>query len=205
VSQRRPAGNRTTPARPAGTSTAVTIVLVVVTALLGLLILGKINDGSSSSGASTGGTTATTAPKATTTTTTTLPKSNMALAKVLVANGAGVKGLAGQYALALKQAFPPITLLPATDANAKYSASAVYYAAGFESQAGQIATSIGLKPAGLMPTTPPLKNPASLAGANVLVLLGTDKAGPVKVTAPTSAAGASTATTTTVAATTTTT
>jgi len=205
VSQRRPSGNQTPPARPAGTSTAVTIVLVVVTALLGLLILGKINDGSSSSGASSGGTTGTTAPKSSTTTSTTVPKTNMALAKVLVANGAGVKGLAGQYALALKQAFPPITLLPATDANAKYSASAVYYAAGFEAQAGQIATSIGLTPAGLMPTPPPVKNPASMTGANVLVLLGTDKAGAVKVTPPTGAAGASTATTTTVAATTTTT
>ena len=39
-------------ARPAGTSTAVTIVLVVVTALIGILILGKINDESNSNGAS---------------------------------------------------------------------------------------------------------------------------------------------------------
>ena len=51
----------------------------------------------------------------------------MSLAKVIVANGAGVKGLAGSATTALQAAFPTATFLPATDANAKYQASAVYY------------------------------------------------------------------------------
>jgi hypothetical protein len=208
MSQRRPQAGRT--ARPAGTSTAVTIVLVVVTALIGLLILNKLNNGSSASSASPGGTTGTEAPSTSTATTTptTQPTVNMALAKILVANGAGKQGLAGQYSTAFKQAFPTATVLPATDANAKYTASAVYYATGFEGQAAQVAASIGLKPSGLFPPVAPLKDPSKLAAANVFVLLGTDKAStPVKVTPPTGAAGAAppTTTATTVKATTTTT
>ena len=75
----------------------------------------------------------------------------MALAKVLVANGAGVKGFAGTTTTALQGAFPTATYLTPTDANAKYQASAVYYLAGFEAQAGVVATSIGLTPSGLVP------------------------------------------------------
>jgi hypothetical protein len=188
VSQRRSSTSR--PARPAGTSTAVTIVLVVVTALLGLLILNKINDNPSANSLTPGASTGTEAPGSSvaSTTPTTQPAVNMALAKILVANGAGVKGLAGSYSTALKQAFPAATLLPATDANAKYQASAVYYKTGFEGQAGQVATSIGLTPSGLFPSVVPLKDPAKLDGANILVLLGADKAGAVKVTPPRAAA-----------------
>ena len=68
----------------------------------------------------------------------------MTQAKVIVANGAGVKGLAGNATTSLQAAFPTATFLPATDANAKYQASAVYYTEGFEAQAGEVATSIGL-------------------------------------------------------------
>ena len=185
MSQRRTSGARP-PARTGGTSTAVTIVLVVVTALLGLFILNKINDGSSSGG---GGGESVTTDEPTdssvdTTTTTTVPVADMALAKVLVANGAGVKGLAGAATTALQGAFPTATYLTPTDANAKYQASAVYYLAGFEAQAGEIATSIGLTPSGLFPPALPLADPAKIGDANILVLLGADKAGGVVVTPP---------------------
>ena len=119
-----------------------------------------------------------------TTTTTTLPVVDMALAKILVANGAGVKGLAGSATTSLQAAFPTATFLPATDANAKYQASAVYYQAGFEGQAGEVATSLGLTPSGLFPPALPLADPAKIGDANILVLLGADKAGGVVVTPP---------------------
>ena len=76
------------------------------------------------------------------------------------------------------------TFLPATDANAKYQASAVYYQPGFEAQAGEIATSLGLTPSGLFPPALPLADPTKIADANILVLLGADKAGGVTATPP---------------------
>ena len=201
MNERRSSSGGRQPARPAGTSTAITIVVVVVTALLGLFILNKINDSSSASGADGGETTATDETDDTsgdTTTSTTLPTVDMSTAHVLVANGAGVKGLAGTTTTALQAAFPSATFLPATDANAKYTVSAVYYQTGFEAQAGEIATSLGLTPSGLFPPTLPLKDPAKIGDANVLVLLGADKAAGATVTPPGGAATA-TETTTTVA------
>ena len=67
---------------------------------------------------------------------------------------------------------------------AKYQASAVYYLAGFEGQAGLVATSLGLTPSGLFPPALPLADPAKIGDANILVLLGADKAGGVTVTPP---------------------
>jgi LytR cell envelope-related transcriptional attenuator len=192
VNQRR---SSRTPSRPVGTSTAVTIVVVVVTALLGLFILNKINDNSSASGSSGSQSPGTEQPGDTSggsTTSASVPSVDMSVAKVLVANGAGVKGLAGNTTTALQAAFPSATFLPATDANAKYTQSAVYYQSGFESQAGEIATSLGLTPSGLFPPAFPLKDPTKIADANVLVLLGADKAAGATVTPP---GGAATATT----------
>ena len=137
MNQRRSSTSRT-PARPGGTSTGITVVLVVVTALLGLFILKKISDDSGGGGGGSGS--ATTQPadtSADTTTSSTVPVADMALAKILVANGAGVKGLAGTTTTALQGAFPTATYLTPTDANAKYQASAVYYQSGFEGQAGR--------------------------------------------------------------------
>jgi hypothetical protein len=179
-------------------------VLVAVTALLGLFILNKIDDSSAGDGGGTE-TVATDEPvdsSLDTTSTTAVPAVDMSLAKVLVANGAAVKGLAGAATTSLQAAFPTATFLPATDANAKYQASAVYYQAGFEGQAGEIATSIGLTPSGLFPPALPLADPAKIGDANILVLLGTDKAGGVTAVPPVGAGGATAttvATTTTVA------
>jgi LytR cell envelope-related transcriptional attenuator len=189
MSQRR--SSTSTPARPTGTSTAVTIVVVVVTALLGLFILNKINDSSSASGSSGSESPGTQEPGDTSggsTTSSSVPAVDMSTAKVLVANGAGVKGLAGTTTTALQAAFPTASFLPATDANAKYTQSAVYYKTGFESQAGEIATSLGLTPSGLFPPALPLKDPTKIGAANILVLLGADKAAGATVTPPGGAA-----------------
>ena len=184
MNQRRSSPSRT-PARPGGTSTGITVVLVVVTALLGLFILKKISDDSGGGGGGSGS--ATTQPvdtSADATTSSTVPVADMALAKILVANGAGVKGLAGSTSTALQAAFPTATYLTPTDAHAKYQASAVYYLAGFEGQAGLVATSLGLTPSGLFPPALPLADPTKIGDANILVLLGADKAGGVTVTPP---------------------
>jgi hypothetical protein len=202
VNQRRSSSQRP-PARPAGTSTAITIVLVVVAALLGLFILNQISDDSDGGSASP----STDEPSDSaldTTTSSTVPVANMAEAKVIVANGAGVKGLAGSATTSLQAAFPTATFLPATDANAKYQASAVYYSEGFEAQAGEIATSLGLTPSGLFPPALPLADPTKIADANILVLLGADKAAGVTVTPPVGADAVTGETTTTSAPTTTT-
>jgi hypothetical protein len=184
VSERRSSPSRP-PSRPGGTSTGITVVLVVITALLGLFILKKISDDSSSASGGTGS--ATTQPadtSADSTTSSTVPAPDMALAKILVANGAGVKGLAGSTTSALQAAFPTATYLTPTDANAKYQASAVYYQSGLEGQAGLVAASMGLTPSGLFPPALPLADPAKIGDANILVLLGADKAGGVTVTPP---------------------
>jgi LytR cell envelope-related transcriptional attenuator len=184
VNQRRSSPSRT-PARPGGTSTGITVVLVVVTALLGIFILKKISDDSGNGGGGSGS--ATTQPvdtSADTTTSSAVPVADMAQAKILVANGAGVKGLAGSTTTALQGAFPTATYLTPTDANAKYQASAVYYQPGFEGQAGLVATSLGLTPSGLFPPALPLADPTKIGDANILVLLGADKAGGVTVTPP---------------------
>ncbi len=184
MNQRRSSPGRT-PARPGGTSTGITVVLVVVTALLGLFILKKISDDSGDGGGGSGS--ATTQPVDTSpdsTTSSTVPAADMSQAKILVANGAGVKGLAGSTTTALQGAFPTATYLTPTDANAKYQASAVYYQPGFEAQAGLVATSLGLAPSGLFPPALPLADPTKIGDANILVLLGADKAGGVTVTPP---------------------
>ena len=184
MNQRRSSPSRS-PARPGGTSTGITVVLVIVTALLGLFILKKISDDSGGGGGGSGS--ATTQPvdtSADASTSSTVPVADMALAKILVANGAGVKGLAGTTTTALQGAFPTATYLTPTDANAKYQASAVYFQAGFEGQAGLVATSLGLTPSGQFPPALPLADPTKIGDANILVLLGADKAGGVTVTPP---------------------
>jgi hypothetical protein len=111
-----------------------------------------------------------------------VPEIDMSIAKVLVANGAGVAGLGGATTSALQAAFPTATFLPVSDANAKYLASAVYYQAGLEGPAGLVAASIGLTPSGLFPPALPLVDPVKIGDANILVLLGADKASGVTVT-----------------------
>ena len=63
----------------------------------------------------------------------------------------------------------------------------MYYTEGFEAQAGEVATSIGLTPSGLFPPALPLADPTKIADANILVLLGADKAGGVTATPPVAA------------------
>jgi hypothetical protein len=145
------------------------LFVVVVAGAIGLLILKNgFADGNTSSSSST----TTTTVHVTTTTahggTTTVPP-NPAAAKVLVANGSGVKGAAGKVTTFLKG--KNIATVPAVDAlKNNYPATVVYYVNGFQSQANAVAQQLGgQKVGGVVPTPLPVK---SLGGANVLVVVG---------------------------------
>jgi hypothetical protein len=158
------------------------IIVLVLAIVFGLLILGKgLKPSSSSSHAST---TTTLAPITTTTTptgaTTTLPAGTTTTtvanpapgAKVIVANAAGVGGVAGCLTNDLKK--QGFVTVPPTNATAHAAATVVYYASGQQANAQKVATAVGVKTAPkAMPTKPPV---ASLGGANVLVELAKDLA-----------------------------
>jgi hypothetical protein len=144
------------------------LFVVVVAGAIGLLILKNgFADGSTSTSPTT-----TTTVHATTTTrpggTTTVPP-NPAAAKVLVANGSGVKGAASKVSTFLKG--KNIATLTPTDATkSNYPATVVYYVNGFQSQANAVAQQLGgQKVGGVVPTPLPVK---SLGDANVLVVVG---------------------------------
>jgi hypothetical protein len=105
------------------------------------------------------------------TTTTTAAANAPASVTVLVTNGTGKSGVAGTNADKLKAA----GYTKVDTANAPTTAkSAVYYAAGAQADAQAVATALGLDPSvvAAMPSPPPV----DLAGATVLVVIGSDRA-----------------------------
>ena len=154
------------------------IILVVVAVVLGAILLaagGTIgfdqDDASVDIGEGGGeGVTDTTAPAETTTSVpTTVAPSEV---PVVVANGAGVSGLAGATADFL--ATQGYTNTSATDAVASVSQTVVYYAEGFQPNAAAIATLFGLPPeqAQPLPAEPVANNQP--AGTAVVVAVGAD-------------------------------
>ena len=108
--------------------------------------------------------------KGKTTTTTTAPPS---ATTVVVANGTSVNGLAAHYSTVIGAG--GWTMKTPIDAATSVPTSAVYYAAGQQQQAGAIATSIGIKPAQVLPIT--TATPVTGAtGIDVVVVIGVDLA-----------------------------
>ena len=108
--------------------------------------------------------------KGKTTTTTTAPPS---ATTVVVANGTSVNGLAAHYSTVIGAG--GWTMKTPIDAATSVPTSAVYYAAGQQQQAGSIATSIGIKPAQVLPIT--TATPVTGAtGIDVVVVIGADLA-----------------------------
>ena len=108
--------------------------------------------------------------KGKTTTTTTAPPS---ATTVVVANGTSVNGLAAHYSTVIGAG--GWTMKTPIDAATSVPTSAVYYAAGQQQQAGAIATSIGIKPAQVLPIT--TATPVTGAtGIDVVVVIGADLA-----------------------------
>ena len=173
MSTRPPSRDRRTAARSA--SVAGRGVFVAVLAVgIGLLVLKNGFADSDSAGGSTGGATTTVEGATTTaagaTTTTTAPATTPA--KVLVANGSGVSGVAGKTTTFLQS--KGIQTLPPVDAAQKnYPDTIVYFVDGFQAQAQQVAQQLGgVQVAGIVPNPPPLAAGAAMGDANVLVIVG---------------------------------
>ena len=183
-----PIPSRRSPRQGVGGSpmgSTISIVLAVVAVVVGFLILNNITDDGPSAGG--GGvapvdsapvnTATTNSDVENTTTSTTAPVLVTAGATVVVANASGVAGAAGRMT-------DELTGLGFTMAEATNStqtglvASIVHYDASnaaAQAVAESVARSMGGVTVEIVPTPPPVDG-ASLNGAGVLVLLGTDQA-----------------------------
>jgi hypothetical protein len=160
---------------PRGTQLAAgrALAVIVVAVVLGVLVL-HAGGGPSGSAASTASTTSavsttTLAPRTTTSTT-----ASHAGVKVLVANDSTTGGVAGGYSTALQRAgwtvLAPVTAKPPVRAT-----SAAYYAANKRPQADQVAAAFGLPSSDVLPLS--AATPVtSVAGADVVLVIGLDLA-----------------------------
>ena len=177
-------------------NSTLSIVVAVVAVLVGFFILRDINSDSSNSSSSPSDDTSvdasgTTVPDAAVTTLP--PATNTTGFKVLVANGSGVPGSAGDLSVALQGlgfiVQPPLNK---SDATPKQTLTMVYYIAGQEANAANVAAALGGVATAPMPDPVPTET-GNMGEASVLVLLATDLAGKPIAGAPAAA------TTTTVA------
>jgi hypothetical protein len=177
------------------------LVLAAIAVVLGIILLNVGNHGATPTAATSttlpvttttvAGATTTTAPAATTTTraattttarsststthgkdhgatTTTAPRSSVS---VLTANGTSVSGAASTFSQAISsQGWNSLTPV---DTTSPVSSSTVYYAAGQEIPALQIASYLGLKPTAVAPLTTSVPV-ANVTGADVVVVIGPD-------------------------------
>jgi hypothetical protein len=101
------------------------------------------------------------------------PPKSPADVTVRVANAAGVNGAAGEWTTTIGEAGYPT--VEATNAQPNRETTAVLYTAGFEREAATLAEAIGAPADGIVALSePPQVDPA---GANLVVMLGTDLAG----------------------------
>jgi hypothetical protein len=188
--------------RSAGSAALRGGALLAIAVILGIVLLNAADDNDAFSPVTAGqngngdrngasATVTTAAPKTTASTTTTVPLRPAAQVKVLAANGTTVKGLAGQVRDRLKAA--GYNALAPTDATKKPVAkSVVYFTAGYEGEARQIAQQLSVATVAAMPQPLPVLN---LQTANVLVVVGTDNAGAATTTTARRGTAATTSTT----------
>jgi hypothetical protein len=91
----------------------------------------------------------------------------------VVANGTNTSGLAAHYSTVIGAG--GWAMQTPIDASTSVATSAVYYAAGHQQQAGTIATSIGVKPAQVLPLTSAAPV-TGVTGVDVVVVIGADLA-----------------------------
>ena len=170
-------------------NSTLSIVVAVVAVLVGFFILRDINsDSSSPSSTPTDDTSVdagTTVPDASQTTL--APVTNTTGFKVLVANASGVPGSAGDLSVALQGLCfivqPPLNK---SDATPKQTLTMVYYIAGQEANAANVAAALGGVATAPMPDPVPTET-GNMGEASVLVLLATDLAGKPIAGAPAAA------------------
>jgi LytR cell envelope-related transcriptional attenuator len=169
--QRPPTG----PSR--GQSPVRGVVLVAVAVILGLFVLRAMDNTSADVGSlATGVTETTTAGGGAAATETTAPAVRQpAEVIVIVANASGVSGAAGTKTEQLQAA--GYQTAPATNAppDMELDTTQIMPTPGFEPEAAKLAGELGLQPESVQPLTDP--PPVDVAGANILVLMGTDIAG----------------------------
>jgi hypothetical protein len=161
-------------------NSTLSIVVAVIAVLVGFFILRDINSDSTSPASSPSDDTSvdasgTTVPDAAVTT---LPAvTNTTGFKVLVANASGVPGSAGDMSVALQGlgfiVQPPLNK---SDATPKQTLTMVYYIAGQEANAANVAAALGGVATAPMPDPVPTET-GNMGEASVLVLLATDLAG----------------------------
>jgi len=156
-------------------------LLLAVAVILGIVLLQQVDNGPS---AGTRVSTATSAPQETSTTrrntlttvplvtTTTAKVRAKADVKVLVANGAGVKGLGAATTNALKN-LGYATLTP-TDATVNVDKTSVQFAEGYDAEAREVALSLSLPPTVATKLASPPVAAADIGDAKVIVILGAD-------------------------------
>jgi hypothetical protein len=178
MARRRPAEPTVNPARGAA--------LVVIAVVIGLFLLRNGLDTSeaitnSGKRPASNGSAETTVPGSTTSTT--LASRPPAEVPTIVLNDSGVSGTAGKYSEVLVAAGYQLTNPDGANADAPGDAAAtlIYFAPGFEVEAAAVGVAIGATE-GVVPTALPTTPPGPIAGASVVVVIGTDLA---NITPPT--------------------
>ena len=194
---RQPAGGAGGPAGNAGARGALLLAIAVI---LGIVLLQQFDTPSVPSGqvsatsipddeeetTTTRRVGLTTVPQATTTTGRARAKAEV---KVLVANGAGVRGLGASTTNSLRERGYTNIATP-TDTTTGVEKTAIQYAEGFEADARELAGVLSLPATVVTRLASPPVAAADIGDAKLLVILGTDVA-----TATTTAPGATTTTT----------
>ena len=178
MSQQRPRGSR--PSMPMPNTGTMGAVVSVVALVLGFLILRDIrSDGGSTVTQGNSDNTTATVPSGgdnTAATTTTVASGvNRGNFKIQVANASGIAGSAGDLSNKLTEqnyvVQPALNVAPGT---AKREKTGVFYLAGCENNAADVAAVLGnTVEVGAMPSPVPLET-GNLGEACVLILLGTD-------------------------------
>ena len=178
MARRRPAEPTVNPARGAA--------LVVVAVLIGLFLLREgldtseaVTTNSSDKGgdSSDSSDSSDSTDEGGSTTSTTLAARAPADVPTIVLNDSGISGSAGTYSDVLLAAGYQLTNPDGANADAEGDAATtiVYFAPGFQAEAAAVAAVIGA-PDTVVPTELPTTPPGPIAGASVVVVLGTDLA-----------------------------
>jgi hypothetical protein len=185
---------------PAANAGARGALLLAVAVILGIVLLQKFDSGTIDTGGNIATGTSvvqttttrrvglTTVPVVTTTTVKTRAKADV---KVVVANGAGVKGLGATTTNVLKNA--GYTTLSPTDATAQVDKTSIQFAEGYDAEARELAQTLSLPPAVAVKLNSPPVAAADIGDAKIVVILGVDLS---TTTSSTPAAGAGTTSTT---------
>jgi hypothetical protein len=189
VNQRRLPGARPGRRPPAGAGGSGTsagargALLLGVAVILGIVLLQRFDTSVGTGGAvsatsiPSGDATSTTRRVGLTTVPVVTPTTAKARAhgdvKVVVANGAGVRGLAGLTTDALKAL--GYATLPATDVTGgNVDKTMIQYVEGYEAEAREVAAALSQPPTSVSKLSSPPVAPAAIEGAHVIVILGID-------------------------------